>query len=62
MDIFKSRRSFFCGALVWFVTAILCFTSSTPLFNPENHIFWGIVSLMASVVFFINGYKRKQQS
>lgn len=62
MDIFKSRRSFFCGALVWVVTAIVCFTSSTPLFNPNNNIFWGIVSLMTSVVFFINGCKRKQQS
>lgn len=62
MDILKSGRSFFCGALVWFVTAIVCFTSSTPLFNPENNIFLGIVSLMASVVFFINGYKRKKKS
>lgn len=60
MYMLKSGRSFYCGALIWVVTAIVCFTSSTSFFNPENNIFWGIVSLMASVVFFINGYKRKK--
>lgn len=62
MEILKSGRNFFCGALVWFVTAIVCFTSSTSVFKPENNIFWGGVSLMASLVFFVNGYKIKKKS
>ena len=62
MEILKNGRSFYCGALVWFITAVVCFTSSTPVFKPANNMFWGIVSLMASVVFFINGYKRNKQS
>ncbi|WP_156980467.1 hypothetical protein [Paraclostridium sordellii] len=61
MDMLKNGRSFFCGALVWFATALVCFTSPTPVFKPENNIFWGFVSLIASVVFFINGYKRNKK-
>ena len=62
MEILKSGKSFYCGALVWLVTAIVCFTSSTPVFKPGNNVFWGIVSLIASTIFFVNGYKKDKQS
>lgn len=61
MDNIKKRNSFYCGAFVWIVTSIICFTSKDPGFKPVSNIFWGIVSLGASVLFFINGYKINKQ-
>ncbi|GAA0863919.1 hypothetical protein [Paraclostridium tenue] len=62
MEIMKKGISFYCGALVWFISAIICFTSSVPIFKPENNIFWGCLSLLASIIFFINGYKANKQT
>lgn len=60
MDTLKKGTSFYCGALLWFVNSIICFKSHAPVFKYGNNILWAYVSLLASIIFFINGYKKNR--
>lgn len=51
--------SFYCGGILWISNAIICFTSPVTIFKPINNTISGVGSIIASVLFFIYGYKEK---